>query len=664
MPIFTIKTPEGKKLRIRADTEQAALTGAQQWHQQNGATINRGFVGETVRAFKGGVDRLKENSQALYSDVTSRKTAPNLIQGLRDTASDIGRMGAIAGDALSIAAAPVTGVTEALAVKPAARALAQLPGQRYSNPSGMNMLAPGPIKMGEPLSRTQAEVAWQGDVRGDLMAAMPAKPRPVSAPQPQARIAGPTLDDTITAFDRARVTPSLAAAKGKGAATVTNAVADNPIAGAPSRARLRRNLDEVSASADRISTGYGSNRGPMIAGENVQAGVKTFATDPKAPASFEAKSNRLYDNAFAAIPNKTVVPTESATTLNDIMTRVSAPALADAMKAPKIEQIAKALATDQGKVSFSDLRELRSWVRLLKKSAPELRQGIAEGDLKRLEGALTRDIYANATALGGPQAARKLQQTDRFYAAGSDRIQKALKAFDGADGAKSGESTFARIQQAAGSTSSADAQKLLSLKRSLSPDEWGDVAATQIKNMGRVSKGSEAAMEADAFSINNFVTNYAAMSPRARKIMFGSIGGGGSKATSLADELDNLVSVAGRLKAVEKGANGSKTATSLQSVATVSGLLYPPTTAATAWSLGGFAATGEMMTNPVVVRAIAGLAKASRQGSRALNGQMGRLRIQAQTNPILLPVYVEAQRALLAPPIEAATPVAASEERQ
>ena len=657
MPIFTIKTPEGKKLRIRADTEQAALTGAQQWHQQNGATINRGFVGETVRAFKGGVDRLKENSQALYSDVTSRKTAPNLIQGLRDTASDIGRMGAIAGDALSIAAAPVTGVTEALAVKPAARALSVVP--RYGPD-----VRTGPVQSrpGERLSRGEGEVAWQGDVRNDLMAVTPRQAPvrpPVTAVTPKI-----TMADTVQAFDRAGVTPSLAATQGKGAATITNTVAENFLAGAPTRARLRRNLDEVASSADRIASGYGSNRGPMIAGENVQSGVKRFATDRNAATSFSAKSARLYDDAFAAIPNTAVVPREAATTLNDIMTRVSAPALADAMKAPKIEQIAKALATDQGKVSFSDLRELRSWVRLLKKSAPELRQGIAEGDLKRLEGALTRDIYANATALGGPQAARKLQQTDRFYAAGSDRIQKALKAFDGADGAKSGESTFARIQQAAGSTSSADAQKLLSLKRSLSPDEWGDVAATQIKNMGRVSKGSEAAMEADAFSINNFVTNYAAMSPRARKIMFGSIGGGGSKATSLADELDNLVSVAGRLKAVEKGANGSKTATSLQSVATVSGLLYPPTTAATAWSLGGFAATGEMMTNPVVVRAIAGLAKASRQGSRALNGQMGRLRIQAQTNPILLPVYVEAQRALLAPPIEAATPVAASEERQ
>jgi hypothetical protein len=316
-------------------------------------------------------------------------------------------------------------------------------------------------------------------------------------------------------------------------------------------------------------------------------------------------------------------------------------------------------------VSFSDLRELRSWVRGLRKAAPDLRQGIAEADLKRLEGALTRDIYSNASTLGGPEAARKLQQTDRFYAVGSKRIKNALKAFDGADGAKSGESTFARIQQKAGSNASADAQKLLSLKRSLSPDEWGDVAATQIKHMGRPTKGAAEGVPDDAaFSISNFVSNYADMSPRARKIMFGSIGGGGSTASSLADELDNLVNVAGALKGVEKGANASKTAVNAQAAGTVVGLLNPKTTALTLTGLGGFAATGEMMTNPVAVRAIAGLAKASRQGSRALNGQMGRLRIQAQTNPILLSVYVEAQRALLAPPIEAATPVAASEERQ
>ena len=625
-------------------------------------TVNRGVVGETVRAFKGGVDRLKENSQALYSDVTSRKTAPNLIQGLKDTASDIGRMGAIAGDALSIAAAPVTGVTEALAVKPAARALSVVP--RYGPD-----VRTGPVQSrpGERLSRGEGEVAWQGDVRNDLMAVTPRQAPvrpPVTAVTPKI-----TMADTVQAFDRAGVTPSLAATQGKGAATITNTVAENFLAGAPTRARLRRNLDEVASSADRIASGYGSNRGPMIAGENVQSGVKRFATDRNAATSFSAKSARLYDDAFAAIPNTAVVPREAATTLNDIMTRVSAPALADAMKAPKIEQIAKALATDQGRVSFSDLRELRSWVRGLRKAAPDLRQGIAEADLKRLEGALTRDIYSNASTLGGPEAARKLQQTDRFYAVGSKRIQNALKAFDGADGAKSGESTFARIQQAAGSNASADAQKLLSLKRSLSPDEWGDVAATQIKHMGRPTKGAAEGVPDDAaFSISNFVSNYANMSPRARKIMFGSIGGGGSTASSLADELDNLVNVAGALKGVEKGANASKTAVNVQGAVSLAGLVGAATghvsTGLLASVLGSFVATGEMMTNPVAVRAIAGLAKASRQGSRALNGQMGRLRIQAQTNPILLPVYVEAQRALLAPPIEAATPVAASEERQ
>ena len=82
MPIFTIKTPEGKKLRIRADTEQAALTGAQQWHPQHGATSNLGFVGESVRAFKGGVCRPEVSRPALCTCVASCETARKLHHDL------------------------------------------------------------------------------------------------------------------------------------------------------------------------------------------------------------------------------------------------------------------------------------------------------------------------------------------------------------------------------------------------------------------------------------------------------------------------------------------------------------------------------------------------------------------------------------------------------
>jgi hypothetical protein len=37
MPIYTIETPNGKRLRIEAADEAAAMTGAQQWHSEQSA---------------------------------------------------------------------------------------------------------------------------------------------------------------------------------------------------------------------------------------------------------------------------------------------------------------------------------------------------------------------------------------------------------------------------------------------------------------------------------------------------------------------------------------------------------------------------------------------------------------------------------------------------
>ena len=227
------------------------------------------------------------------------------------------------------------------------------------------------------------------------------------------------------------------------------------------------------------------------------------------------------------------------------------------------------------------------------------------------------------------------------------RINKALQPFDSAG---SGEGAYARIMQAAGSGSAADAQKLLSVKRTLNSEEWGDVAATTIKRMGQPSKGAEGALDADAFSVAKFVSSYADMSPAGREILFGSMGGGGAKATALKAQLDNLVKVADRLKDVERAANGSKSAVAGQSLATVAGLANPSTALPTAGLLSGMALIGEVMTNPAAVRALASLGAAFARGGQAFKSEVGRLRIAAQKNAALIPVYEQAVRVSLPSP--------------
>lgn len=310
-----------------------------------------------------------------------------------------------------------------------------------------------------------------------------------------------------------------------------------------------------------------------------------------------------------------VVPTQTTSALREMSGRVNAPRLSNMITDGRIRSIASALEDDAYQVRFGDLRALRTWVREAQRD-PQLRQGISQAGLQRVEQALTSDIYANAERLGGPRALSGLRRADAYYRTGSSRIKGALQAFDDAG---SGETAYRRIIQAAQSGAGADAKKLLALKRSLSSDEWGDVAANAVRDLGKPSPGSVGAMSDDAFSVSTFVTNYNKMSDRGKDILFGSIGGGGSKATRLRGELDNLAKAADLLKGVEKGANTSNTGTALQAIGTVGAVANPATTIPALKMLAGVAITGEMVTNPAVVK---WLTRAAELPAGASNAQM------------------------------------------
>lgn len=522
---------------------------------------------------------------------------------------------------------------------------------RYADTAGAftaNALIPGsgaqrlknvlaPALASETAGELTAGTRYEGAARlaGALAGGIAAAPKAANA-LAAAPVAENSLAGQVAAFERAGVRPSLAATGGKGAATATKFISENPLAGILTRKRLNASLEDTAAAADRQARAYGTPRGPVNVGESVQEGVTRFAKDRNAPDSFKTASGAHYDKAFAQIPNGIVNPAETSKALGDITSRISAPNLGGVIKDPKIAQIAEAFTKDAGKVSFNDLRALRTWVREAK-GDPGLRQGMSEADLARLEGALTQDISANAAALGGPKAAQSLRRADQFYAAGQQRIDRALEAFTDA---KSGESAYQRILAAAGSSGTADIRKIVALKRSLRPSEWGDVASTMIDRLGRPSPGAAGAVD-DAFSIDRFVTGYAKLSPQGREALFGSLGGGGAKTASLKAELDNLVRVADMQKNVERMANASKSGIGFQQTAMGAGLVAAPVK--TGAILGGMTVTGEMLSSPYAVRWLANLSRARQNGPQAFASAVNRLGAAAKTNPTLASIYEQAK---------------------
>lgn len=433
----------------------------------------------------------------------------------------------------------------------------------------------------------------------------------------------------IAQFDKAGVRPTAAAVAPSHslAPSATKAIAENWLAGGRARGAIQGSLDDTAQASKTLAGKYGTAATPEVTGGNVRAGLQAWNQ------TFKQRAENIYTKALGPLVAAPAAPIETERTIGDILNRVTPGTASAQIIIPRqMTKIAEALQNDQGKLSFGDLRAWRTWVREAQKE-PSIAQGIDAGSLERLEGALTTDIYRSADQIGGPKALRQLQQADLFYRTGIERVKRSLAPFMDPRGTDAG--AYQRIIGLASDGGRQNTRSLIALKQSLPQSQWRDVAASLIDNMGNVKPGAPNAAQPGAFSVENFVTNYAKMSPQGRAVLFGKTGGGNGAATTLSGELDNLAQVAGMQKGVERMANHSHSGLSFQNISTLGGLFSGVATIPTALALAGEAVTGEALTNPAFVR---WFAAAGRQ--RAVTPQAIRqLGFLAARDPALQPVY-------------------------
>lgn len=470
--------------------------------------------------------------------------------------------------------------------------------------------------------------------------------------------------ERVERFNQAGVNPSFAATEGGMQAGMAKAIGENWIAGANVRRNLERSIEQTGDAAERIARGYAEPQPRELVGETVEEGVRRFAQDqtpmPGAPPpeahptrdwSFAAKSRALYDDVFeqlareerSFIDDVAPVPITTDATraaLASIRDRVVAPNIAELINDPLIQRIDNALAQDASALRFGDLRALRTWVREAQ-NAPELRQSIGEANLQRLEQALTQDIYGSAAAIGqGTNLAQRLRRADQYYAAGMERIQNALRPFDPTRGVSPARA-YDHIVSMASDRSQTNTAALLSLKRTLRPEEWRTVVATVIHNMGQPRAGAAGQIvNPTAFSVDNFATAWNHMTDAGRRVLFSSRGGGSTADDALFAELDNLARVADMQKGVEAMTNRSRSGVNVQNIGTVAALgnalTNPGAMVWTASGLGAAMITGEMLTNPGFVRWLANAPLAGRVGWA---NHMAALAQLAQRDPALHALY-------------------------
>lgn len=335
-------------------------------------------------------------------------------------------------------------------------------------------------------------------------------------------------------------------------------------------------------------------------------------------------------------------------TLNTIASTINSPAIRGIIQDPRIPAILNAFEKEPASVRFTDLRSLRTWVRNAQGN-PDLILGVGQGNLQKLESALTEDIYTNAQKFGGDAALNRLKRTDDFYRAGVQRIQTALQPFIDKS---SPEGAFARIQGIASSGSSADVNSLFRLKRSLPPADFGDVQASLIQNAGQVADGSGKT----AFSPAAFVGWYSKLPEASKDILFGA-GGSAAKAkpaaAALKTQLDNLVSVAGDLAPWEKiasaqgmkGASPWQVGTSGTAAMYAVASLHPMAILGEAAALGGEALTAQFLTSPAALRWINRLSTS--KSAQALDAAVGGLSRASKSSPVLASLHSAVSQAMV-----------------
>ena len=429
--------------------------------------------------------------------------------------------------------------------------------------------------------------------------------------------------EAIKDFDAVGVQPRAATVGGRGAQGLENAVDQVPTTGGIVQTARTADLQALGNSAERMAGNLGATTGKDAAGNTARQGASNFVkraeevavsheiviSSPTKKTSFSQKSGVLYDRFFKNFADDEMISVGNAiNSARGKFKQFSNTTLGAVFENPTLKNIGEVLEnSNSGQLSLNDVKLLRTEIgKLINK--PIIKQDMDVADLKRLYGGLTKDLESAANGkdvaarAGGSSsnALRDFQRANKYFKAGRTRIEGALSKLlkDG----QSGENAFSAImtlskEQGAG----ASAAGLRAIKKSMPQDEFEEIAAVILRDMGKPTAASDSVTDAVSFSANTFVTNFNKLSKSAKNTLFAGSGRGG-----LWMQIEALSRVAERLKNAEKLTNHSNTARSAIPFFAGMGLLADATQIGTITALVSSPVAAKLMTTPAFVRWLAG----------------------------------------------------------
>lgn len=400
---------------------------------------------------------------------------------------------------------------------------------------------------------------------------------------------------------------------------------------------MQKQAERVVAQLDDALRGIASKMGqvrtPNEAGAAVKASVE--AAEKRVKEGFHKK----YDEVFDEIGADTLVTDMSSvdTVLQPFLKQI-AELPADAQPSGELLKLVKKFDAiskyaEAGNYTFKELRDLRTQLRKIRKKRTSGTQGDYDGLVEDIYKAITDDLSTAANNVN-PELGAKLKAIDVERAIFADTAQKTfdkIRKFDADNQA------YEYIMTSAKGTGKEGIKALQRLRDNFTPEEWGDVAASALYNLGRENVGAQVGDVAE-FSVATFMKRLSEIKkngPEGMEALFG-----GTQFAEVSQDLMNLVDVVGALKEVKRYTNFSNTAGAMNQIifwqaltsagtGMVAGDVLGATTAIAGTVLAP-AGVAKLMTNPAFIK---WLATPATEISKDVAAHMGRLAALSEAEP-------------------------------
>lgn len=343
-----------------------------------------------------------------------------------------------------------------------------------------------------------------------------------------------------------------------------SALRNVPGAGDPLVKAATQTTAALGEKAGEVAAGFGGGTN-VGSGTAARESLLGWITKDSA-----ATATKLYDKVDELVDPGVTAPLRNARlTSMQIEGIREAAAISDPSGA--VRMIQTAISRPEG-LTYEGVKKLREAVGEMVDGGI-LPPGISGGELKKIYGALSKDLRDVVQMAGGGRAVEAFERANNYYRLASER-RDALAKIVGAKGDVAPEQVFDRLVAMAGSTSRADITKLAQARKSMGPESWDEFVSGIAARLGRPpGAGPE---QFGVFSPERFLTAYEKFSPQAKTLMFRSTGKG-----DLAGHLDDIAAVSGRWKELLKFSNPSGTSQSIFGGAIGAGLLAEPITTLT-----------------------------------------------------------------------------------